>query len=135
MLPSVTPSVSSSDCRRRPTPASEVDAASGARVAKPSAIVHAISPECGRALVYYHQVLHAGAVVGRGCRKYCLRTDVMYRREPAQGTAPNDVEAWTLIQRARECEARGAPMEALPLYMRAKKLSKVVARAYRIGFD
>ena len=104
----------------------------GARVARPEAVVHAVRPECGRALMYYHQVLHAGQMVGRGCTKYCLRTDVMYTRVDPICTAPNDLKAFELVQQARALEADGEPMQALPLYMRAAKLSEGIAKAYRL---
>lgn len=38
-----------------------------------------VTPERGKALVFYHRQLHEGMPVVRG-RKYVLRTDVMYRR-------------------------------------------------------
>jgi predicted 2-oxoglutarate/Fe(II)-dependent dioxygenase YbiX len=37
-----------------------------------------VTPERGKALVFYHRQLHEGMPVVRG-RKYVLRTDVMYR--------------------------------------------------------
>lgn len=37
-----------------------------------------VTPEAGKALVFYHYLLHEGSAVIRG-RKYVLRTDVMYR--------------------------------------------------------
>lgn len=37
-----------------------------------------VRPETGKALVFYHYLLHEGAPVTAG-RKYVLRTDVMYR--------------------------------------------------------
>ena len=40
-----------------------------------------ITPEQGKALVFYHRQLHEGMPVVKG-RKYVLRTDVMYRLEP-----------------------------------------------------
>jgi hypothetical protein len=39
-----------------------------------------VTPERGKALVFYHRQLHEGMPVAAG-RKYVLRTDVMYRRE------------------------------------------------------
>ena len=39
-----------------------------------------VTPERGKALVFYHRQLHEGLPVVRG-RKYVLRTDVMYRHE------------------------------------------------------
>ena len=38
-----------------------------------------VTPEQGKALIFWHQQLHEGAPVREG-RKYVLRTDVMYRR-------------------------------------------------------
>ncbi len=40
-----------------------------------------VLPEQGMALVFAHQILHKGQPVTSG-RKYVLRSDVMYRREP-----------------------------------------------------
>ena len=39
-----------------------------------------VTPERGKALVFYHRQLHEGLPVVRG-RKYVLRTDVMYRHQ------------------------------------------------------
>ena len=39
-----------------------------------------VTPEQGKALVFYHRQLHEGMPIVRG-RKYVLRTDVMYRNE------------------------------------------------------
>jgi hypothetical protein len=39
-----------------------------------------VTPERGKALVFYHRQLHEGLPVVRG-RKYVLRIDVMYRHE------------------------------------------------------
>ena len=56
----------------------------------------------------------------------------MYTRVDPICTAPNDLKAYEMVQRARELEADGEPMEALPLYMRAAKLSEGIAKAYRL---
>ena len=42
-----------------------------------------VTPEQGKALVFYHRQLHEGMPVVRG-RKYVLRTDVMYRRQTTE---------------------------------------------------
>jgi len=39
-----------------------------------------IIPETGKALIFKHELLHAGQVVTEGV-KYVLRTDIMYRRK------------------------------------------------------
>ena len=46
----------------------------GAKVARSDHVLHAVRPVCGRGLMYWHQVLHAGERVGAGSVKYCLRT-------------------------------------------------------------
>jgi predicted 2-oxoglutarate/Fe(II)-dependent dioxygenase YbiX len=42
-----------------------------------------VTPETGKALVFWHPQLHEGAPVRKG-RKYVLRSDVMYRRSRAE---------------------------------------------------
>ena len=42
-----------------------------------------VKPETGKALLFYHYLLHEGAPVTSG-RKYVLRTDVMYRTGRAE---------------------------------------------------
>ena len=106
--------------------------ASGARVARPESVLYRVGPVCGRAVTYYHQTLHAGETVGDGCCKYCLRTDVMYRRKEPLCTAPDDIKAFELVLAARAREAAGEPMEAVPLYRRARRLSEGIARACRL---
>ena len=44
-----------------------------------------VKPEAGMALIFEHPILHAGVAVESG-RKYVLRSDVMYRREPRSET-------------------------------------------------
>ena len=104
----------------------------GARIAKPEAVLESVACTAGRALLYYHQVLHAGAPVGKHATKYCLRSDVMYERRPHICTAPNDVKAYELLLAARAKEAQGEPMDALPLYMRAAKMSEAIAKACQL---
>lgn len=56
----------------------------------------------------------------------------MYVRAKPTCTEPKDLLAYDLVQQARAFEAAGAPMDALPLYMRAAKLSDGIAKAYRL---
>ncbi|KAL1527074.1 hypothetical protein AB1Y20_015757 [Prymnesium parvum] len=108
-------------------------AADGARVAREDHVLYEVQPACGRAVMYWHQVLHAGKRVGDKNIKYCLRTDVMYDRDPPMCTEPDDVLAFELYEKARELDAAGHAMDALPLFKRAAKLSEGIAKAYRIG--
>lgn len=105
-------------------------ATDGASLARPECVLLGVKPLVGRALIYWHQTLHAGARVGSGSVKYCLRTDVMYERTPRQCVSPNDVEAYQTYQRARQLEVDGKTMEALEHFMRARKLSPLIAAAY-----
>ena len=49
--------------------------ASGARVARPEAVMHAVAPNAGRCLMYWHEVVHAGEPVGACGLKYCMRSE------------------------------------------------------------
>ena len=79
--------------------------------------------------------MHAGAPVGAGCAKYCVRSDVMYERVPPRLTAPNERRAFETYQEALALEAAGDAMAALPLYMRVGKLSAEVARVFSLVGD
>lgn len=39
-----------------------------------------VNPSAGMAILFQHQVLHSGSPVVKG-KKYCIRTDLMYREE------------------------------------------------------
>jgi predicted 2-oxoglutarate/Fe(II)-dependent dioxygenase YbiX len=54
-----------------------------------------VRPECGKALVFYHQQLHEGAPVLSG-RKYVLRTDVMYKRLSGNKHRKKTTQTWCL---------------------------------------
>lgn len=44
-----------------------------------------VRPECGKALIFEHVILHEGVAVEEGC-KYVLRTDVMFEANANNGT-------------------------------------------------
>ena len=79
--------------------------AQGAAVARPESVAYAVQPRAGRVVVYWHQTLHAGETVGIGAHKYCVRSDVMFNRDPPECTAPNDLKAFELYMEARALEA------------------------------
>ena len=108
------------------------EARGGAAVARSDAVAHAVEPRAGRVLVYWHQTLHAGETVGIGAHKYCVRSDVMFNRDPPECTAPNDLKAFELYMEARALEADGRAMEAVKLFMRASKLSPGIRKAFRM---
>lgn len=56
----------------------------------------------------------------------------MYRRVPPKCTEPHDVEAFELLQQARDLEGSGDSMGALALFKRVRRLSPGIAAAYSI---
>lgn len=112
--------------------ATESDLSGVRSIARESFVAYAVRPICGRALIYWHEVLHAGEPVGPTSMKYCLRTDVMYVREPPICIEPNDLLAFDLLQEARRLEGMGRATDALSLLMKVRRLSRGIATAYRI---
>ena len=45
--------------------------------------VSPVAPKAGMALLFDHDLLHEGATLVKG-HKYCIRTDIMYTRRPAE---------------------------------------------------
>jgi len=84
----------------------------------------------GSCLAFFQDAPHEGEPVGEGCEKYLIRTDVMYRREPALCDGPADVEAYRLFREAEILEGDGHADQALSLYRRAVKLSPALASVY-----
>jgi hypothetical protein len=98
-------------------------------VARADSVLYSVRPVAGRAVMYWHETMHAGEPVGAGACKYCLRSDVMYARDPPLCTTPADFEAYELYSRARALEGAGQTMDALALFRRCAKLSSTVGRA------
>eukprot|EP00928_Gymnodinium_smaydae_P015328 TRINITY_DN15658_c0_g1_i1.p1 TRINITY_DN15658_c0_g1~~TRINITY_DN15658_c0_g1_i1.p1 ORF type:complete len:405 (-),score=112.94 TRINITY_DN15658_c0_g1_i1:20-1234(-) len=94
----------------------------------PSLILEEVPPKAGRMLVFYHRLMHEGVPAAE---KYIIRTDVLYRRDPEQCTAPEDVEAFRLYQEAQLLAERGDCDEAATLFRRAFRTSPALRRVYR----
>lgn len=97
-------------------------------------VVGTILPRTGAAAVFFHDVLHEGTAVADGGqhRKYILRGDIMYRREPPLHDSPEDRAAFALYQEARVLEANGNAAEAVKKFMRVRKLSAAIADVYQL---
>mmetsp|Transcript_8018 Transcript_8018/g.22048 ORF Transcript_8018/g.22048 Transcript_8018/m.22048 type:complete len:314 (-) Transcript_8018:326-1267(-) len=102
----------------------------GRLVATEEAVAAVVRPRCGSALVFYHGILHDGDAVAPGEVKYIVRTDVMYRRVEPLCTSEQDVRAYELYRRARDCEAAGETTEAARLFRSAFKTSHTIAEMY-----
>lgn len=77
------------------------------------ALVTAVQPEAGMAIVFPHYLFHEGEVLRAG-HKYIFRTDLMYARLPGTRVQrPERIErALTAVRLAAEAEVRGDMTEA-----------------------
>jgi prolyl 4-hydroxylase len=56
-------------------------------------VVSAVAPRTGLALAFDHDITHEGALLEEGI-KYCIRTDIMYRRGRDEGDASAGRLGW-----------------------------------------
>ncbi len=94
--------------------------------------VGSIVPVEGLLALFSYDVLHEGASVHPGHKKYIIRSDVLYRRQPPILTETADVEAFALFQKARVMEASGETDEALRLFRLVRRTSPGVAALYQL---
>lgn len=97
----------------------------------PEARIGAVKPKKGSAAFFYHSLLHEASPVGSGF-KYICRADLLYRRNPPILTAPKDVEAFALYEKARILESSGKAGEACEMFQRIRRLSRGVAELYQL---
>jgi len=102
--------------------------AEGRLTGDPALILEAVPPKVGRMLIFYHRLMHEGVPAAE---KYIIRTDVLYRRDPEQCTAPEDIEAFKMYQEAQLRAEKGQTVEAAALFRRAFKLSDALRKVYR----
>jgi hypothetical protein len=94
--------------------------------------VGAISPEEGLLALFGYNVLHEGVSVHPGYKKYIIRSDVLYRRNPPILTTADDQQGFSMYQRARVLEASGQTDEALRLFRAVRRKSPGVADLYQL---
>lgn len=94
-------------------------------------VLFTVTPIKGRLAIFYHNVVHEGVAVGKGLEKFIIRGDIMYQRTPALGDE-NDLKAFDLYSQARELESNGQAMEAVTLFQRVKKMSRLLADIYQL---
>jgi hypothetical protein len=85
----------------------------------------------GRFLYFHQKLVHEGVpVLDPACPhcKYIIRSDVMFRREPALCDSDRDRQAYTLFREAEALAEDGAVSESIQLFSRALKLSPEMAR-------
>eukprot|EP00038_Savillea_parva_P011084 m.194973 g.194973 ORF g.194973 m.194973 type:complete len:352 (+) comp19349_c0_seq1:138-1193(+) len=84
----------------------------------------------GRALFFFHNLVHEGVPPLQGEVKYIIRSDLMYHRSPPICDSPNDRAAFELYQEADELSAQGKVQEAMAAYRRFRRMSPALAAIY-----
>lgn len=102
----------------------------GIYMAPESAILHRVVQEKGTALLFYQRTMHEGERVRSG-RKYALRSDVIYRRDPASKPqrSAEQQEARQLFDEAERLESAGQLEAAIACYKRVMVIDPVFARS------
>jgi len=89
-----------------------------------------IEPKAGRAVIFFHNIVHQGVPVGVGSEKYIIRSDVMFRRRNPVCKTERDREAFQLYQAAQEKSIAGQSDEAIQMFRKAFKMSPVLSDLY-----
>lgn len=101
----------------------------GRYVAQPGTVASSVTPETGMAIVFNHRLLHEGGVLTAGT-KWIMRSDVMYEQTSALSSprqlSDADQEALDLVKQAGLLEADGRAGEAVELYRKASRISRMV---------
>eukprot|EP00929_Paragymnodinium_shiwhaense_P047980 TRINITY_DN24325_c0_g1_i1.p1 TRINITY_DN24325_c0_g1~~TRINITY_DN24325_c0_g1_i1.p1 ORF type:complete len:400 (+),score=98.96 TRINITY_DN24325_c0_g1_i1:88-1287(+) len=95
----------------------------------PANVLEAVQPAPGRMLVFYHRLMHEGVPAAS---KYIIRSDLFYHRTPELCTAPEDVEAFRLYEKAQLLAENGDCEGARKAFERCFKMSKALAKVYRM---
>lgn len=95
----------------------------------PSLILSEVAPKPGRMLCFYHRLMHEGVPAAE---KYIIRSDILYRREVELCTAPEDVKAFELYQKAQLLAEEGDCKGAAELFRRAFKESEALREIYKM---
>jgi hypothetical protein len=103
---------------------SNTDFESQFKLADGNDVLASVAPETGLCMLFFQPgLLHEGEDLRSGL-KYILRTDMMFRRDPATKTqhTPQEEEAMALLHQAQAAEERGECNLACSLYRRAFKM-------------
>mmetsp|Transcript_13019 Transcript_13019/g.39150 ORF Transcript_13019/g.39150 Transcript_13019/m.39150 type:complete len:318 (+) Transcript_13019:338-1291(+) len=93
-------------------------------------VIGTVQARRGRALFFFHNLVHEGVPPGEGEAKYIIRSDLMYRRDPPICDSDKDRAAFALYQDADELSAQGRVPEAMAAYRRCAKMSPALASIY-----
>ena len=105
--------------------------AQGRYVGDPKYVLAKIYPRAGSAAIFFHNILHqSGPIrIGSQKRKYIVRSDIMYSRNPPLATSPVDAEAFAMYQKA-ELLSDNNPEESARLFRVAFKKSPLLQKIY-----
>lgn len=116
-----------------PSSSDITDIASQFKLADDSEVLASVAPEPGMCMLFFQPgLLHEGEDLRSGL-KYILRTDVMYRRDPATKVprTMQQAKAMDLVQQAQAAEERRECDLACSLYRRAFKLDPNIEQMLR----
>lgn len=104
-------------------------------VGKPELVEFTVEPKVGRAVVFFHNIMHEGVPIDEG-KKYIIRSDVMYKRNPPVLVEEKDKEAFKIYSEAVElCENATKPeefKEATKLFKKVTRMSQKVSDIYKL---
>jgi hypothetical protein len=99
-------------------------------VANSSYTLASIAPKAGRAVIFFHNILHQSQpITSKTAKKYIIRSDIMYKRTPPVLTKERDLLAFKEYQKAEEL-AETDPDAAAILYRKVFKMSPKLADVY-----
>ena len=95
----------------------------------------AVEPVAGRAVLFFHNTLHQSRPIrpGSRARKYIIRSDVMYRRDPPVLATEADKRAFEEYRQAEALAEKGEGERSAQLYRSAFKKSRTLSRIYGMG--
>lgn len=82
----------------------------------------------GRMAFFKQSWVHEGVPPVMPYKKYIIRSDIIFRRDPAICDTPKDRDAYKLFREAEELAESGRSDEAIPLFRRAFKMSPDFSR-------
>lgn len=89
----------------------------------PSYILLEVQAKCGRILIFDQNLTHEGIPVKYPYKKYIIRSDIIYERQPPIFTSEIDKLAYKLFKQAEELSEQGQIDESIILFKKAIKMS------------
>lgn len=96
--------------------------------ASPELLKGEVDAVAGRMVLFHQAWVHEGVPPVSPYKKYIIRSDVIFQRDPPVCDSPQDREAYKLFREAEELAESGDNDKAIPLFRKAFRMSPVLAR-------